>query len=158
MTVCVDDMTFTGNGASRKMRYNVERIIKKYALWPHKRYHFLPGQSKVVTGVAVTPNGLRLPNARRKLLHEAHQAVDAETDVCKKVILAQKLMGRATEAEQIEPSFRGDVIRARKILTDAKTAAINVGFIIKNGKVLSGSQTGKVAEAPGPSTDQVTNC
>ena len=44
-------------------------------------------------------------------------------------------MGRATEAEQIEPSFRADVIRARRILDNSKIAALAAGFTIKNGKV-----------------------
>ena len=136
MTICVDDMTFTGAGAGRKMRYDVERLIKKYELRPHKRYHFKVGQTKVVTGVAITPKGLRLPNSRRKLLHQAHQSVDAEEDVARKVILAQKLLGRATEAEQIEPTFRGDVIRARETLNSARRAAIAAGYSINNGRVV----------------------
>jgi hypothetical protein len=136
MTICVDDMTFTGAGASRKLRYDVERIIKSYGLRPHKRHHFLPGRTKVVTGVAVTPKGLRVPNARRKLLHDAHKALAEETDVEKRVLLARRLMGRATEAEQIEPSFRGDVVRARAILHEAVAKAVSAGFEIIKGKIV----------------------
>jgi RNA-directed DNA polymerase len=135
MTLCVDDMTCSGTKATRSLRFEVEKIIKKYGLLPHKRHHVLAGNPKIVTGVAVTAQGIRLPNKRRRQLHQAHQEVDAETNVVAKFEKAQILLGRATEASQIEDRFRADVIRASFKLKEATEQALRAGYTIVSGKL-----------------------
>jgi RNA-directed DNA polymerase len=135
MTLCVDDMTFSGASATRSLRYAVEKIIKQYGLRPHKRHHTRAGSPKIITGVAVTAQGIRLPNKRRLQLHDSHKQVDAETDVVKKFRLAQQLLGRATEAAQIEPRFQGDIIRANKKLRESIDQAELAGFVLDKGQL-----------------------
>ena len=106
MSCCVDDMTFSGDGATSGFLNEVRIIVGRYGLKTHKRHCFEPGQTKVVTGLALTPQGVRLPNARRKKLHETLDAFDREPDWKKRVKLGEQLLGRITEAAQIEQQFR----------------------------------------------------
>ena len=120
MTCCVDDMTFPGQKATPGFINSVRLIVRRFGLKTHKEHHFPPNSPKVITGVAVTSNGQRLPNKRRRLLHDAFGEVAAESNLEKKVKKAQSLMGRATEAEQVEPRFRAEVFLATKMLKEAK--------------------------------------
>ena len=123
MSCCVDDMTFSGNSATEGFLNEVRIIVQKFGLKTHKRHCFEPHQTKVVTGVALTPNGIRLPNARRKKLHQAFEDFDRETDLKSKVKAGERLLGRATEAAQVEESFRPLVRVAAARLSDAKRQA-----------------------------------
>jgi RNA-directed DNA polymerase len=105
MTCCVDDMTFSGEAATAGFLNKVRVIVRRFGLKTHKRHCFEPHRTKVVTGVALTPRGFRLPNARRRKLHEAAEAFDAEKDPRKKVKLGEQLLGRTTEAAQVEQQF-----------------------------------------------------
>ena len=105
MTCCVDDMTFSGEAATRGFLNEVHVIVSRFGLKTHKRHCFEPGQSKIVTGVALTPKGVRLPNSRRKKLHAAFVAFDEEENLQEKVALGAQILGRATEAAQIEKQF-----------------------------------------------------
>jgi hypothetical protein len=120
MSCCVDDMTFSGPSATEGFLNEVRIIVRKFGLKTHKRHCFEPHQTKVVTGVALTPNGIRLTNARRKKVHLAFKDFDAETDLKVKVKAGERLLGRATEAAQVEEAFRPLVNAAAVRLNDAK--------------------------------------
>ena len=120
MKVAGQDMTFPGQKATPGFINSVRLIVRRFGLKTHKEHHFPPNSPKVITGVAVTSNGQRLPNKRRRLLHDAFGEVAAESNLEKKVKKAQSLMGRATEAEQVEPRFRAEVFLATKMLKEAK--------------------------------------
>jgi len=119
MTCCVDDMTFTGANVKPSFINEVALIVRKYGLKTHKVHFFPAGSPKIVTGVAITANGLRLPNRRRMLLHRAFSAASHATDPEIKLKEAKSLLGRATEAQQVEPRFKGAVLAAARILSDA---------------------------------------
>jgi hypothetical protein len=68
----------------------------------------------------LTPNGVRLPNSRRKKLHEVITAFENETDHHQKIKLGQQMPGRATEAAQIEKRFEALVPLAAEKLNNAK--------------------------------------
>ena len=70
MTCYVDDMVFTGPGATRRLIYDSIQVVRRYRLWGHKTKVFKAGQPKVITGVAVTRLGGRLPNKRQKAIKE----------------------------------------------------------------------------------------
>ena len=98
----------------------VRIIVARYGLKTHKRHCFESGQTKVVTGLALTPQGVRLPNARRKKLHETFDTFDRELDLNQRVKLGEQLLGRITEAAQIEQQFRPLVRIAAIRLKEAK--------------------------------------
>ena len=120
MSCCVDDMTFSGESATNGFLNEVHLIVSRYGLKTHKRHCFEANQSKIVTGVALTPQGVRLPNSRRKKLHELFKAFDNEHDPRERVALGTRMLGRATEAAQIEKQFTLVVPIAAKKLTAAK--------------------------------------
>lgn len=123
MSCCVDDMTFSGPRATAGFLEKVRRIVGRFGLRAHKRHCFEASAPKVVTGVALTSNGYRLPNARRKRLHECFSALNAESDPKRKVKLGEELLGRATEASQVEPALGSMVPVAARLLREAKRAA-----------------------------------
>lgn len=120
MSCCVDDMTFSGAAATSRFLNEVRRIVQRYGLKTHKRHCFKPNQAKIVTGVALTPKGIRLPNARRKKLHDALTSLERESDPFMKIKLAEELLGRATEAAQIEERFTSMVFLAAQKLNEAR--------------------------------------
>ena len=120
MSCCVDDMTFSGEAATAGFLNKVRLIVRRYGLKTHKCHCFEPKQAKVVTGVALTPQGFRLPNIRRKKLHDAFRAFDQESDLHKKVKQGEKLLGRTTEAAQIEKAFQPFVLVVTQKLNDVK--------------------------------------
>jgi hypothetical protein len=120
MSCCVDDMTFSGQAATSDFLNQVRLVVQRYGLKTHKRHCFEPGQTKVVTGVALTPQGVRLPNARRKKLHEAFEAFETECDLKNRIKLGERLLGRTTEAAQVEDQFRPLVRAAAAKLCEAK--------------------------------------
>lgn len=122
MTCCVDDMTFSGAKATAGFLEKVRRIVARFGLRAHKRHCFEPADPKVVTGVALTANGYRLPNARRKRLHECFSAFGVEADANRKVKIGEELLGRATEASQVEPALTHLVPVAARMLREAKQA------------------------------------
>jgi RNA-directed DNA polymerase len=122
MSCCVDDMTFSGEAATSGFLNEVRLIVARYGLNVHKRHCFDPSQTKVVTGVALTPRGVRLPNQRRQKLHDAVLAFNAEGDPRQRVKKGAQLLGRAVEAAQVEGRFEPLVRLAAAKLSEAKRA------------------------------------
>jgi RNA-directed DNA polymerase len=120
MTCCVDDMTFSGAAATSSFLNEVRKIVQRYGLRTHKVHCFESHQPKIITGVALTSKGYRLPNIRRKKLHEAFKEFERERDPEKRVNVGERLLGRATEAAQIEALFQPYVRVAAGMLREAK--------------------------------------
>lgn len=71
-TVFVDDIVFSGNAVGQQFLYNVKKIISNFGHTAHpiktKLHH--AGKAKVITGVAVDDNGLKVANKHRKNIHQ----------------------------------------------------------------------------------------
>lgn len=106
MTVYVDDVVFTGKGATRGLLYAARRIFASYRLHGHKTKLFRPGQPRIITGVAVTKDGMRLPNKRQKGIGDDFATFDALPNGRERLIVARRLTGRLFEASQVDPSWR----------------------------------------------------
>jgi RNA-directed DNA polymerase len=106
MTVYVDDIVFTGTGATRRILYEAQRSIGRRHLIGHKTKLFRPGQPRIITGVAVTKDGLRLPNRRQVHIAEDQKIFDAMPIGREKLVVARRLVGRLFEASQVDPSWR----------------------------------------------------
>ncbi|MGK9236838.1 reverse transcriptase family protein [Inquilinus limosus] len=105
MTCYIDDMVFTGPNAGRRLIYDAIQIARKYRLWGHKTKRFKPGQPKVITGVAITNVGPRLPNRRQKAIADDLNRLGTEDDDEQRLALMDKLVSRMNEAAQIDPSW-----------------------------------------------------
>lgn len=116
MTCYVDDMIFTGPGATRRMIYDVIQIVRRYRLWGHKTKIFKAGQPKVITGVAVTRVGGRLPNKRQRTINDELSLLDNATNDNDRLKIMRRLLGRMYEAAQVDPSWmpKAEAVAAQK--------------------------------------------
>ena len=122
MTCYVDDMVFTGQSATRRLLRELIKVVRRYRLWGHKTKVFKAGQPKVITGVAVTRVGMKLPNRRqRSILDETAASGAARTDE-ERLLIMRSLVGRLFEAAQIdrawhpEPDWPNSVILAKNAI------------------------------------------
>ena len=129
MTCYVDDMVFTGPGATRGFLYEIIQVAKRYRLWGHKTKIFKAGQPKVITGVAVTMYGLRLPNRRQ-------QAIAAERSVLKtagtdeeRLSIMPSLIGRLFEAAQVDAAWRPQALRISGSMEDLRRRTDRVNYM-----------------------------
>lgn len=106
MTVYVDDIVFTGAGATRRLLFEARKAIGKRHLHGHKTKLFRPGQPRIITGVAVTNNGLRLPNRRQVRIADDQKLFDDLPLGREKLIVARRLTGCLVEASQIDAGWR----------------------------------------------------
>lgn len=123
MTCYVDDMVFTGKGATPSLLFDIRNIAKPYRLWTHKAFTFGPGQPKVITGLAVTRGGPRLPNDRKAVIRRSLQAYRADSEGTPMATL-RTMVGRLHEAAQVDPSWRLNAVWASKQLKARERAAL----------------------------------
>jgi len=106
MTCYVDDMTLSGLKASRSVLYQIRLLIAAHGLKSHK-VKFLPAnRPMVITGVAVTANGLRLPNRRHRAIGEGFKIYRSAASKTEAEKAFTKLLSRMHEAGQIEPHWK----------------------------------------------------
>lgn len=105
MTCYVDDMTFSGRRASRAALQEIRLIIARHGIKSHKTKHFAAARAKVITGVAITKDGSKLPNRRHRAIHEAFAQYRAAPDAARNKAY-NKLVGRMHEAGQIEAHWK----------------------------------------------------
>ncbi len=105
MTCYVDDMVFTGPGATRRLIYETIQVVRRYRLWGHKTKVFKAGQPKVITGVAVTRFGGRLPNKRQKAIKDELSLLDNTSNDNDRLKIMRRLLGRIYEAAQVDRSW-----------------------------------------------------
>ena len=124
MTCYVDDMTFTGPGATRKLIYDVIQITRRYRLWAHKTKIFRAGQPRVITGVAVTRAGLKLPNRRQKAISDDLALLSVTKDERESLAIARRVTNRMYEAAQVDPAWRkrADAMMAHRKSLERKIA------------------------------------
>ena len=67
---------------------------------------FRAGQPRIITGVAVTKDGMRLPNKRQKSIADDFAAFDHLPDGYEKLVVAMRLTGRLFEASQVDVTWR----------------------------------------------------
>ena len=106
MTCYVDDMTLSGARASRGALQEIRLIIARHGLKSHKAKHLAANRPKVITGVAITTKGLRLPNRRHRAISEGFAEYLAATAPAAVLKTYNRLMGRMHEAAQIEPQWK----------------------------------------------------
>lgn len=103
----VDDMTITGQFATRAMQQEARKIVGSYRLRAHKNKVFAARQPRIITGVAVTTRGLELPNRRARAIAEGLRDVSATQTDAERLLLMPTLIGRVSEAAEVDPSWRG---------------------------------------------------
>lgn len=104
-TLYVDDMTISGKNASRDLLTMIATKIHQYGYGYHKiqTFHGLPA---IVTGLIVANGKLCLPHERAKKIRDLTDALECTVGKLRPQLLAS-LVGRLSEAEQINPAYKG---------------------------------------------------
>lgn len=105
VTVYMDDLTVSGDRVSESLLWAIKQEIHKTGLRLNKRKErrYSRGEG-VVTGVVVTPTGVRLPKRSHLRLSEARKAFAAETAVEMKAKLGNRLRGIESQHRQVMKS------------------------------------------------------
>lgn len=99
----IDDMTLSGELATRTLMRDVRSAVGRYRLNAHKFKVFSKGQTRVVTGVAQTRFGPKLPIRRQELIRHNRLALRNAKTETERLPLLRTLVGRLCEAVEIDP-------------------------------------------------------
>lgn len=120
LTCYVDDITFTGTGASQCLP-DAREIIASHGMRSHKVKSFSQGHPRVVTGVLVTSRGIRLPNRRHLKIKAQYDAFRQSQSDEQRLSLLHSLISRLHEAAQIDPSsWKGKAQNLERIRRDVQ--------------------------------------
>lgn len=102
MTLYVDDIILSGQDVTKTLLCEVRQAVRRHGLKTKnsKTKTFSANMPKMVTGVVVVGNDVRLPNSRHKKIWEGRRAVQGAAGEEKKK-LTRALKGRLQEAKQI---------------------------------------------------------
>jgi hypothetical protein len=112
MTLYVDDMTFTGPGANCGLIHEVRQIARRYRQWAHKTQVFRARQPKVITGVAITKVGPKLPNRRQKAIADDLELLAKKLSDSERLAITRRAASRMHEAAQVDAAWRSRAIVA----------------------------------------------
>ena len=102
MTTYVDDITVSGERASKSLLDEIRKIIHRHGLkTKHKKsFSFSATAAKPVTGTVIKGEELRLPNERHKKIHDTRRQFEKATPSEREPI-QRALQGRIQEAKQV---------------------------------------------------------
>ena len=125
MTCYVDDLTITGPQNCGNTVKELRMIVRRYGLASHKIKMFPKGRSKIVTGVVVGGDSVKLPNKRHKAIADGFEALEATSTAAERVAVLDRLISRLHEAGMIEPVFKARAItlQAERLKARAEAAA-----------------------------------
>jgi RNA-directed DNA polymerase len=102
LTCYVDDITLTGVGAAQSV-IDARQIIAAHGMRSHKVKTFPRGRPRIVTGVLVRPDGIRLPNRRHLKIKVQYEAFRLAKSDEQRLVVLNSLISRVHEAAQIDP-------------------------------------------------------
>lgn len=106
MTCYVDDITMSGEDASKAVLHAARTSIFRAGLRAHKDKQYGRNRPKVVTGVMITDRGIALPYSRWKKIQAATRELAGCSETSEKLKLYPRIVSRLYEATQIDPRCR----------------------------------------------------
>lgn len=108
MTCYVDDITFSGKTITKEFQHEVRKVIHGRGLITKKSKErfFRAEEKKVVTGVVIDGDKLRVKNAQRVQIYEGIKMLMNMLESPEKRKLKKSIMGRLAVAGQIETAFK----------------------------------------------------
>jgi hypothetical protein len=114
MTLYVDDLTFSGDAVNKLFRGCVRKIISKHGhvAHPDKTKLYLQGSPKLITGVIVQGNELRIRNEQHRLLSSELAQWESIKNMPNAFYAAvtTKLMGRLYSMGVVDDRFKAKAI------------------------------------------------
>lgn len=129
MTCYVDDITMSGELASREVLHEARTMIFRAGLRAHKDRSFSPDGPKIVTGVAVTKYGIGLPFGRWQKIRNQIRELERCSDDNQKLVIYQQLISRLYEATQIDSRCRVSAEYHHARFKELKRAVALVGNV-----------------------------
>lgn len=105
MTLYVDDIVVSGDGATPALINRMRSALKKHGLIGHKVSCFRNGELKVITGVAVTDTVIAIPYKRRNKMRIMENVLRSSNNAQDIQIIGRALIGQYREAGHIEPGI-----------------------------------------------------
>ncbi len=124
LSVLVDDMTFSGEGATLGLLNEARQIISRFGLHSKRKKEkvYAARRAKPVTGVTLTRKGPRLSNSHRQNINQLQQSLQNACVPADKAILARRLIGALSYAGQIEAQYKQQrCVLLRKLRADKAT-------------------------------------
>jgi hypothetical protein len=117
-TLYVDDLTISGNAATKRLLKEVMSAVKAKGLKTNKAKSktFAPHATKIITGVAVRGNECLLPNKRHKGIAETRKAIESAQQADQKEALKKSLKGKLMAAKQITDSQKLTTVSASDLI------------------------------------------
>jgi len=109
MTVYVDDVTFSGKNLSDSFIFIIKKIIHQRGLAYHKERSYHYNEPKLITGVIINKNEIKVPNKLQQAIHKESKELQQLTSE-----QLRSLTGKCNAAAQIEPKFLSSARRVRK--------------------------------------------
>jgi len=108
MSVFVDDLTFSGKNVNKLFRQSVEGIIKDAGLivHPDKTQLYRRDIPKLITGVIVDDNGMKVRNKHHKAIYSLFADIPKCADDGQLETMQKQLVGRLNAAGQIDSAFK----------------------------------------------------
>lgn len=102
-TVYVDDLTFSGETVAGEFIWQVKKVIHSYGYNYHKEFSSPPDKTKLVTGVVIDRESLKVQNKHHKAIHELYvQHVEGTLQQEDKA----RLLGMLSSASQVSQRYR----------------------------------------------------
>lgn len=113
-TLYVDDLTISGNAATKSLLLEIRALATKSGLKTKstKSKTFASHAAKVLTGVVVKGNECLLPNKRHRAISDNRLAIENAKQANEKNVLIKSLKGKLMAAKQIS-----DVAKTTQIVT-----------------------------------------
>lgn len=124
MTVYVDDVAFSGDQANNRFLSTVKKIVQRYGLQVHpdkiKKYN--ENSTKIVTGVAILGNSLKVDFKQQKLLSANLKLWELckEDPLASHLKLSEKIIGRLNAMGAVESKYSDRARSLRNKLKESK--------------------------------------
>lgn len=127
VTAYVDDITVTGASDCGQAIREIQSIISQRGLRSHKIKIFPKGRPKIITGVVVDGEGIKLPNRRHKLISDKFLELSRVTTPEEELQILNQLISRLHEAGMIEPAFKARARTLERRRTDTRQLVSALG-------------------------------
>lgn len=125
MSLYVDDLTFSGVCVNELFKRQIEKIIEASGLQIHmdKSRLYKKNQPKLITGVIVDENGIRVKNKHHKAIYHLFNELDCENSDKQLEKIRKKLIGQLNAAGQIESIFKERARNTYQLFNNIKNTA-----------------------------------
>ena len=108
LSILVDDITFSGAGATSGLLNEARQIIQRFGLQSKRKKEKVYDAkcAKLMTGAVLTAHGLRLSHSYRQNIHQMQQSLQRALKPEDRAVLARRFLGALAHAGQIEPRYK----------------------------------------------------